>query len=114
MQFLLAPFIQVAWMLFGAGIWYVIKLIGFGLVTYTGMNYATDTILSYVSANLSGIAPDILAVLGLLGFDVAVNVIVTVLSVRLLHMGISGGGSRTKVAWKQPADLNVTNGIFKA
>jgi len=114
MPLLLAPLINIFWMLFGAGIWYVVKLIGFGLVTYTGMNYATDTVLAYIKSNMTGIAPDILSILGLLGFDVAVNVIITVLSVRLLHMGISGGGSRTKVAWKRPADMNVTNGIFKA
>ncbi len=113
MPLLFAPFIKVFWMLFGAGVWYVIKLIGFGLVTYTGMNYATDTILSYIQNNMTGIPADVLSILGLLGFDVAVNVIVTVLSVRLLHMGLTGG-SVTKTAWHAPGQGPGHNGVFKA
>lgn len=113
MQFLLAPVIQVFWMLFGAGIWYVIKLIGFGLVTYTGLNFATDTILSYVQANFDGLAPDMLAMLSILGIDKAFNILLTVFSVRLVHMGVTGG-SKTTTAWKAPADRNVLNGVFKA
>jgi hypothetical protein len=114
MQFLLAPFIKVVWMLFGAGIWYVIKLIGFGLVTYTGLNFATDTILSYVQANFNGIPANMLAILGILGVDKAFNILLSVFSVRLVHMGVTGGTAVTKVAWKKPADLNVVNGVFKA
>jgi hypothetical protein len=114
MQYFFAPFIQVFWMLFGAGVWYVIKLIGFGVVTYTGLNFATDTILSYVQANFDGLPANMLAMLGILGVDKAFNILLTVFSVRLIHMGVTGGGSKTTTAWKAPADKNVLNGIFKA
>ena len=113
MQFLLAPLIQVGWMLFGAGVWYVIKLIGFGLVTYTGLNFATDTILSYVQANFNGLPANILGIISLLGVDKAFNILLTVFSIRLIHMGVTGG-TKTTTAWKAPADKNVINGIFKA
>jgi hypothetical protein len=113
MQLLLAPLIQVFWMLFGAGIWYVIKLIGFGVVTYTGLNFATDTILAYVQSNFNGLPANMLGMLGILGVDKAFNILLTVFSVRLIHMGVTGG-SKTAVAWKAPADKNVLNGIFKA
>lgn len=113
MNFLLTPLIQACWMLLGAGIWYVIKLIGFGLVTYTGLNFATDTILSYVQANFDGLHINILSIISLLGVDKAINILFTVFAVRLVHMGVSGG-SITKHAWKKPADHNVLNGVFKA
>jgi hypothetical protein len=114
MQLLLAPFINVFWMLFGAGVWYVIKLIGFGLVTYTGLNFATDTILAYVQSNFDGLPANMLAMLGILGIDKAFNILLTVFSIRLIHMGVTGGGSKTTAAWHTPADRNVTNGIFRA
>jgi hypothetical protein len=113
MHLLLAPFISVFWMMLGSGIWYVIKLIGFGLVTYTGLNFATDTILAYVQANFNGIPANMLSMLGLLGVDKAFNILLTVFSVRLVHMGVTGG-KRTTTAWKAPADTNVLNGVFKA
>ena len=113
MQLLFAGFIQVFWMLFGAGIWYVIKLLGFGLVTYTGLNFATETILAYVQANFDCLPINILGMLGLLGVDKAFNILLTVFAVRLVHMGVTGG-SRTTTAWKAPANTNVLNGIFKA
>jgi hypothetical protein len=112
MPLFFAPFISAFWMLFGAGVWYVIKLIGFGLVTYTGLNFATDTILSYVQANFDGLPAHMLGILGLLGVDKAFNILLTVFSVRLVHMGVTGG-SVTKTAWKKPASHNVVNGIFK-
>lgn len=113
MQFLLAPFINVVWMLFGAGVWYVLKLIGFGLVTYAGLNFATDTILSYVQANFNGLPVNMLGILSLLGIDKAFNILLTVFSIRLVHMGVTGG-TKTTTAWKAPADKNVLNGVFKA
>jgi hypothetical protein len=114
MQFFVSGLIQVFWYLLGAGVWYVIKLIGFGVVTYTGLNFLTDGLMSYIQANLDGLPVSIVSMLSLLGIDKAFNILFTVFSIRLIHMGVSKSGSTTKPVWSKPADLNVTNGIFKA
>jgi hypothetical protein len=114
MPLLFAGFVKVFWLLFGAGVWYVIRLLGFGLVTYTGLNFATDGILAYVQANFNGLPANMLGMLGILGVDKAFNILLTVFSVRLIHLGLTAGGSVTKSAWKAPSSQNGLNGIFKA
>ena len=68
---------------------YTLKAIGFGLVTYTGMYYLTDTVKDYIFSNLGNVPAAWMSVLGLLKIDVCVNIIISAHAANLMSRGIS-------------------------
>lgn len=85
----------------GPLIYKIAAAIGLGFVTYTGVDFVMTYLENYVHSNLSGAAPNIVAMLGLLGVDRAVSLIFSAVAVRATLSGWTAIGKRSSI-WKTP------------
>jgi hypothetical protein len=72
----------------------LLKGAGIGVVTYTGLTYATDFFSDLIQQNLQGLPADALAILGLTQVDVAVNMIISAVLARAILNGFNEAGTR--------------------
>lgn len=77
----------------------VLKAFGVSVLTFTGMTIAIDQAKDMIVSNLAGMPALAVSVLGLLKFDVAVNIIFAAVAGRLALNMMSGG--LTKLAIKK-------------
>lgn len=83
----------------GPILFYILKLLGVGAVTYVGINLVLDQVKDYVIANLVNVPVQVQQILGLAKFDVAVNIYLAAVTARLLLAGYNkatAGGSKKK------------------
>ncbi|GLX85846.1 hypothetical protein tloyanaT_20980 [Thalassotalea loyana] len=72
----------------------VLKLLtyfGVGYATFTGVSNLTDGLTSKIIANLNGLPVSMLEMLMLLKVDIAMNIIITAVTVRMVMNGLNGG-----------------------
>ena len=77
----------------------VLKAFGVSVLTFAGMTVAIDQAKDIITSNLSGMPALAIAILGLLKFDVAVNIIFAAVAGRITLNTLSG--SFTKLALKK-------------
>lgn len=77
----------------------VLKAFGVSVLTFTGMTIAIDQAKDLIVSNLSGMPSIAVSMLGLLKFDVAINIIFAAVAGRLALNMMSGG--LTKLAIKK-------------
>lgn len=83
----------------GPIIFYVLRLLGIGVVTYVGINLVLDQVKDYVIGNFVNVPIQVQQILGLAKFDVAVNIYLAAVTARLLLAGYNKattGGSKKK------------------
>lgn len=83
----------------GPIIFYVLRLLGIGVVTYVGINLVLDQVKDYVIGNFVNVPVQVQQILGLAKFDVAVNIYLAAVTARLLLAGYNkatAGGSKKK------------------
>ncbi|SCZ52954.1 DUF2523 domain-containing protein [Thiohalomonas denitrificans] len=79
----------------------VVAALGLGFVTYLGLSYVMDELMSYMQGALSGLPSEMLAMVALLKIDQAIALIVSAFSVRAAISGWSGG-KKTGSVWQPP------------
>lgn len=72
----------------------VLAAIGMGLVTYQGVTALTDQLRQAIADRFGGLAEDIAAIVGLLGIDTAMTLILSAYVAVLTINGIRNGATR--------------------
>ena len=85
----LAPFIVVN----------VLKAIGFGLISFTGMTLALNQLESWVWSNYNGLGSDLFQVLSLLDVDTGVSMVFTAYTTRFSISRVYGAVHQV---WRKP------------
>jgi hypothetical protein len=83
----------------GPILFYVLRLLGIGAVTYVGINLVLDEVKDYIIGNFANVPIEVQQILGLAKFDVAVNIYLAAITARLLLAGYdkaTQGGAKKK------------------
>ena len=90
---LLGALVQIAGTLVGK----VLLSLGIGYVAYKGLDASLAWAKSSVFANLAGLSPTTLQVLGVLQIGTAINILISALTARLVLKGMTGGALKAMV-----------------
>ncbi|MBR9827162.1 MAG: DUF2523 domain-containing protein [Oceanospirillales bacterium] len=85
--------------LIGPLVAYVVKALGFGIVSFVGLTIVFDQVESHVNSKMAGIPADMLAFANLMGFDSAVKIILSTLAACVSYKAMIGA---TGTVWKKP------------
>jgi hypothetical protein len=81
----------------------VLRILGFGFVTYVGFNLIIGEAQSYLFARMGEVGPIIQQILGLAKFDVVVNIYFAAISTRFILAGIDKATDlQRKQVWRKP------------
>lgn len=75
----------------------VLLALGIGMLTFTGFQVSVTAAKSYVQSNFGGLPSDVVHILGLMKFDVAVNIVFAAVITRAVIAGmdkVTGGISK--------------------
>ncbi|MFV0457087.1 MAG: DUF2523 domain-containing protein [Pseudomonas sp.] len=86
----------------------VLKMIGFGFVTYMGFNLIIGQAQDYLFGLMGEVGPVIQGILGLAKFDVVVNLYFAAISTRFLLAGIDKATDRRRAqVWHKPGGTSI-------
>jgi hypothetical protein len=86
----------------------VLRILGFGFVTYVGFNLIIGEAQSYLFARMGEVGPIIQQILGLAKFDVVVNIYFAAISTRFLLAGIDKATDRQRnQVWRKPGGTSI-------
>src|SRR5690554_1741664 len=68
---------------------YVLRAIGFGFVTYVGINMIIDQAKNYIISEIGGADSTILSILGLMKIDVGINLTLVAVTTRFILSGFN-------------------------
>ncbi|MCQ4274651.1 DUF2523 domain-containing protein [Stutzerimonas degradans] len=106
MQFLFV--VQMLVIVLGPLVKMVLKMIGFGFVTYMGFNLIIGQAQDYLFAQMGNVGPVIQGILGLAKFDVVVNLYFAAISTRFLLAGIDKATDRKRAqVWHKPGGTSI-------
>lgn len=74
----------------------VLKMIGIGVVSYVGINFALGEIQNYVHAQLGNAPGPLQAILGIANFDVAISIYLSAVTTRFVLAGMDKISGRKK------------------
>lgn len=75
-----------------------LRLLGIGVMTYTGINIVMDQVKNYVLSNVANVPPYVQQILGLAKFDICVNIVLSAVAARFVIAGYNKvSGSRKKL-----------------
>lgn len=81
----------------------VLRMIGFGFVTYFGINLIIDQARAYVISEMGGAGETVLAILGLMKVDVAINIMLAAVTTRFILAGFNKATDRKRSrVWTKP------------
>jgi hypothetical protein len=75
----------------------VLLSLGFAAVTYTGLSASLTWLRTEALTNLQLLPPEVIAMLGYMKIGVAMSIIASALSARMLLDGLSAGGAISKL-----------------
>jgi hypothetical protein len=99
MQYFYIAFLVIQ--IVGPIIFYAVRLLGFGLITYVGINVAMDQVLNYITNYMIVLPLYLQQILGLAKLDVVANIYFSAVTARMLIAGYNAatsGGSKKKWA----------------
>ncbi|MEW6317674.1 MAG: DUF2523 domain-containing protein [Pseudomonadota bacterium] len=106
MQFLFV--VQMLVIILGPLVKMVLKMIGFGFVTYMGFNLIIGQAQDYVFGLMGNVGPVIQGILGLAKFDVVVNLYFAAISTRFILSGINKATDRRRAqVWRAPGGTSI-------
>ncbi|BFN27485.1 hypothetical protein PSCT_03094 [Pseudomonas sp. SCT] len=106
MQFLFI--VQMLVIILGPLVKMVLKMIGFGFVTYLGFNLIIGQAQDYLFGLMGDVGPVIQGVLGLAKFDVVVNLYFAAISTRFMLAGIDKATDRRRnQVWRKPGGTSI-------
>lgn len=74
----------------------VLKYLGIGAVVYLGVSFAIGTLFDFIKFGLQGVPVQMLSILGLLKFDLAINIYISALTTYLIIKGLDKATDRKK------------------
>ncbi len=75
-----------------------LRLLGIGVMTYTGINIVMDQVKNYVLSNVANVPIYVQQILGLAKFDICVNIVLSAVAARFVIAGYNKlSGSRKKL-----------------
>ena len=77
----------------------VLKAIGFGLISFTGMTLALNQLESWVFANYNGLSSDLFQMLSILDIDTGISMVFTAYTTRFSIARIYGA---VHSVWRKP------------
>jgi len=81
----------------------VLRLLGFGFVTYMGIAVIINQAKDYIISQIGGSAPTILNILGIMKVDVAINIMLAAVTTRFILSGMDKlTGSKSNSVWSPP------------
>jgi hypothetical protein len=81
----------------------VLRILGFGFVTYVGFNFVISEAQDYVFSLMGNVGPVIQNILGLAKFDVCVNLYFAAITTRFILSGIDKATDRRRnEVWRKP------------
>ncbi len=106
MQFLFI--VQMLVIILGPLVKMVLKILGFGFVTYIGFNMIIGEAQDYVFGLMGEVGPVIQGILGLAKFDVVVNLYFAAISTRFMLAGIDKATDRRRAqVWRKPGGTSI-------
>ncbi|MCP1602683.1 DUF2523 domain-containing protein [Pseudomonas citronellolis] len=101
MQFLFIA--QMLVMIFGPLVKSVLRAIGFGFVTYVGINLLIESVRSYITSQMGQAGLAIQQVLGLAKVDVAIGIVLSAVITRAVLAGLNKLNDRKRrQVWNPP------------
>ncbi len=106
MQFLFI--VQMLVIIVGPLVKMVLKILGFGFVTYVGFNLIIGQAQDYMFGLIGDLGPVIQGILGLAKFDVVVNLYFAAISTRFILAGIDKSTDRKRnQVWRKPGGTSI-------
>lgn len=106
MQFLFI--VQLLVIILGPLVKMVLKMIGFGFVSYVGFNLIIGQAQDYLFGLMGDVGPVIQGILGLAKFDVVVNLYFAAISTRFMLAGIDKATDRRRnQVWRKPGGTSI-------
>lgn len=106
MQFLFI--VQMLVIIVGPLVNMVLKILGFGFVTYVGFNLIIGQAQDYMFGLIGDLGPVIQGILGLAKFDVVVNLYFAAISTRFILAGIDKATDRKRnQVWRKPGGTSI-------
>ncbi|WAX22038.1 minor head protein [Shewanella phage Dolos] len=78
--------------------------LGFGTVTYAGVGFIFDEIISKLNASANFVFPHIATFIHLLGIDTALNIAMSSAVALMVLKGVSKSGYSRQLVWRKPGD----------
>ncbi|MBO1271196.1 DUF2523 domain-containing protein [Shewanella sp. 4t3-1-2LB] len=78
--------------------------LGFGTVTYFGVNLIFDKVIERLNSSQNFIYPQVATFIHLLGIDTAINIMLSAGVGLLVLKGVSKTGEMRKSVWRKPGD----------
>ncbi len=106
MQFLFL--VQMLVIVLGPLVKMVLRILGFGFVTYVGFNMIIGQAQDYLFGLMGDMGPVIQGMLGLAKFDVVVNLYFAAISTRFMLAGIDKATDRRRAqVWHKPGGTSI-------
>jgi len=100
--------VQLLVIILGPLVKMVLKILGFGFVTYIGFNMIIGQAQTYLFGLMGDVGPVIQGVLGLAKFDVVVNLYFAAISTRFMLAGIDKATDRRRAqVWHKPGGTSI-------
>jgi len=100
--------VQLLVIILGPLVKMVLKILGFGFVTYIGFNMIIGQAQTYLFGLMGDVGPVIQGVLGLAKFDVVVNLYFAAISTRFMLAGIDKATDRRRAqVWRKPGGTSI-------
>lgn len=94
---------QLLVLIIGPLIRLALRMIGFGFVTYFGINLIIDQAKTYIITQIGGSGATILSILGLMKVDVAINIMLAAVTTRFILAGFNKAtDSKRSRVWTKP------------
>ena len=99
---------QLLIMIVGPLVKMVLRVLGFGFVTYVGFNLVIGQAQNYVFAQMGAAGPVIQQILGLAKFDMVINILFAAITTRFLLAGIDKATDRKRnQVWHKPGGTSI-------
>lgn len=106
MQYLMI--VQMLIIIVGPLVKMVLKILGFGFVSYVGFNQIIGVAQDYVVSKMGESGPIIQNILGLAKFDVCVNIYFAAIATRFILAGIDKATDRKRnQVWRKPGGTSI-------
>lgn len=79
--------------------WKVLRGLGFGAISFTGVQTFMDWVKNYAFTNLGSIPAEWLEVLGMLQIDVCINILISAYIIRAVLWGMNKSGTKSVFRW---------------
>lgn len=86
----------------------VLRILGFGFVSYVGFNLIIDQARGYLVSNMGQIGSEVSGILGLANLDIVVNMYFAAIATRFMLAGVDKATDRRRnQVWRKPGGTSI-------